>query len=282
MSETTMHGLTDANRTRDAMNFVTVNGTLLHYELAGDPRASTMVFSNSLGTDLRVWTPVLPFLPDGLCFLRYDKRGHGLSGMPEGPCTIEDHARDLAGLLDHLEIRQAIVCGLSVGGLIAQGLVALRPDLVRALILCGTAARIGTAESWNERMETIRQGGIAALADQILERWFTAAFRRERADELAGWRNMLVRSPLDGYLATCAAIRDADFQEADRRIAVPTQCICGTEDGSTPPALVRELAGLIPGAAFDLIEEAGHIACVEQPERFAAVVTRFVEENGLA
>jgi 3-oxoadipate enol-lactonase len=180
-----------------------------------------------------------------------------------------------------LAIERAVVCGLSVGGLIAQGLAACRPELVAGLILCDTAHKIGTAEMWGQRIAAIETGGIAALADAILERWFSKALRENDPAALAGWRAMLTRTPKDGYLGTCAAIRDADFTEQAKQITVPTLCVVGEEDGATPPELVREMAGLIPGARYEIIPGAGHLPCIEQPQVLAGLIDGFLRENGL-
>lgn len=246
-----------------------VGGVALHFEDRGEGPA--LVFSNSLGTDFRVWNPLLPYLPTGWRIIRYDKRGHGLSDLPPGPWSIEDHAADLAGLLDALEVRQAVICGLSVGGMIAQSLAASRPDLVRALILCCTGAKIGTPEIWNERIGWIREGGVDAILDGTMERWFTARFRADRA-RLAPWRNMVRATPLEGYVRTAEAIRDADLRRATAALRLPCLAVAGAHDGSTPPDLVRETAALIPGSRFELIEDAAHIPCVERPERLGALI----------
>jgi len=237
------------------------------------------VFSNSLGTDFRVWDALLPHLPASLRIIRYDKRGHGLSDCPPQPWGMGDHVADLAGLLDALGVTGAAVCGLSVGGMIAQGLTAERPDLVGALILCDTAAKIGDPDMWNARIAAIAEGGIASLADAVLERWFTARFRAEPL-KLAPWRNMLVRTTVEGYSGTCAAIRDTDLIESTSRLRLPCLAVCGSEDGATPPDLVRETAGLIPGSRFELIRRAGHIPPVEQPEALGRLITGFLREAG--
>ncbi|GMG85285.1 3-oxoadipate enol-lactonase [Paralimibaculum aggregatum] len=259
------------------MDAITIGGVTLHYEDSGAPDAPALVFSNSLGTDFRVWDPLLPHLPAGLRRLRYDKRGHGLSTLPAGPWTIADHAADLAGLMDARGIANAVICGLSVGGLIAQELAASRPDLVRALILCDTGAKIGNEAMWNERMEVIRAGGLASILEGNMARWFTAAFRADH-DRLAPWSMMLVRTPVEGYLRTAEAIRDADLREQTAGLRLPCLALGGEDDGSTPPDLVRALAALIPGARFELIAGAGHIPCVEQPEALGRLITGFLAE----
>lgn len=258
------------------MEFFDADGTVLH--IAGAGQGLPLVMVNSLGSDLRIWDAVLPDLTGRARVVRYDKRGHGLSDL--GPISMAAHVADLAALLDGLETGPAVICGLSVGGQIALGLSAARPDLVRGLILIGTAHRIGTPESWEERIATVKEGGIAAIADGVLEKWFTPDFHAARPADLAGARNMLTRTPLAGYADTCAAIRDADFTRAAQAVAVPTLCAVGDRDGSTPPDLVRDLAALIPGADFQMIVDAAHVPCIEQPAATAGLIAGFLD--GLA
>jgi 3-oxoadipate enol-lactonase len=261
------------------MRAISVNGTVLHAIESGPAGGPALVFSNSLGTDLRIWDGVLPYLPPGLRIVRYDKRGHGLSDCPRKPWGMGDHVADLAGVMDALGIKDATLCGLSVGGMIAQGLAAERPDLVGALILCDTGAKIGSPEMWDGRIAALEAGGIAGLADVILERWFTKAFRAtDPAFPL--WRNMLTRTALAGYIGTCAAIRDTDLIESTSLLRLPCLAVCGAEDGATPPDLVRETAGLIPGSRFELIRNAGHLPCIEQPAVLGRLISGFLKEIG--
>ncbi|MEJ6849057.1 3-oxoadipate enol-lactonase [Sinorhizobium fredii] len=258
------------------MQFTRMNDIAIHYRLIGAvAEKPVLVFINSLGTDFRIWGDVADRLSDQFAVVLYDKRGHGLSDIGQVPYSIEDHATDLAGLLDRLAVKRATICGLSVGGLIAQSLYQRRPDLVRALVLADTAHKIGTAEMWGARIAAIEAHGIEAVADGVLERWFTPAFRRPENVAFACYRNMLIRQPVPGYVGTCAAIRDADYTEAARRIAVPVLCVVGDQDGSTPPDLVRSTADLIPGARFEVIPDAGHIPCVEQPEALTKTLLSF-------
>jgi 3-oxoadipate enol-lactonase len=263
------------------MAFDRLGDIVVHHRQTGPADAPLLVFVNSLGTDLRVWDDLLLRFADRFCCVRYDKRGHGLSDATPGPYSMEGLAEDLARVLDARGAKSALVCGLSIGGMIAQALTRARPDLVRGLVLMDTAHKIGTAAMWSERIDAIRAGGIGSIADAILSRWFSASFHRDRPDELAGWRNMLTRTPLEGYLACCAAIRDADLTAAARAIAVPTLCMVGDQDGSTPPELVAELAQLIPNGQLATIAGAGHLPCVEQPDMVAAAILDFLAENRL-
>ena len=250
----------------------------LHYREDGDPNGAPVVFSNSLGTDLRLWDQILPLLPDGLRLIRYDKRGHGLSSCPKAPYAMGALVRDTEMLLDHLEVRDCVFVGLSIGGLIAQGLATKRLDQVRAVVLSNTGAKIGTKDMWDERIATVRKGGIEALSEAILARWFSQSFRKTAAFE--AWRNMLLRQPLDGYIGCSAAISGTDFYTPTAGLRLPVLGIAGDADGSTPPDLVRELANLVPGSKFHLIRGAGHLPCVEKPEEYANVLTEFLRETG--
>jgi 3-oxoadipate enol-lactonase len=259
------------------MQFARINDVAIHYQVIGGPAGKpVIVFINSLGTDFRIWRDVIVRLAGDFPILVYDKRGHGLSDIGTTPYTIEDLSSDLAGLMDMLNVSGAVVCGLSVGGLIAQSLHHKRPDLVKALILADTASKIGTADMWNARITSVETGGIESILDALMERWFTPAFRSPENIAFQGYCNMLLRQPAKGYAATCAAIRDADYTQEAARISVPTLCLVGDQDGSTPPELVKATAERIPGARFEIIADAGHIPCVEQPEAMAEVIKAFI------
>lgn len=257
------------------MAFARVNGVVIHHELRGPQDAPALTFANSLGTDFRIWDAVVAALP-GYRILRYDKRGHGLSEATPAPYAMTDHVADLAALLAHHDIARTAVVGVSVGGMIAQGLAALRPDLVTALVLCGTAHRIGTEAMWDERIAAVTREGIGALADGVMQRWFTPAYRTADNPDFVGYTAMLTRTPVAGYAGTCAALRDADLTESTRALAVPTLCLVGDQDGATPPELVRETAALIDGARFEIIAGAGHLPCIERPDETARLISGFL------
>ncbi len=252
----------------------------VHYADEGPRNGPAVVFSNSLGTDFRLWDALVAQLPASLRLIRYDTRGHGLSDAPEGSYFMGDLVADAARLLDHLGVRECVFVGLSVGGMIAQGLAAERLDLVRAVVLSNTAPKIATPEIWRQRMRVVQEDGIEAIADTILERWFSRRFHETRGTELAGWRHMLTRTPRAGYIGCSAAIGETDLYESTARLRLPALLMAGSEDGSTPPDLVRETAALIPGARFHLIRGAGHLPCVEAPREYCEVLTAFLKEIG--
>jgi len=261
---------------------LTLNNINLHYRDEGPVDGTPVLFINSLGTDFRLWDQILPLLPEGLRLIRYDKRGHGLSSGPKAPYFMGDLVADAAALLDALKVKQAIVVGLSIGGMIAQGLAAERPDLVRAAVLSNTGAKIATPAIWQERIEACRKGGVEALADGTMTRWFSPTFHRDRAAEMQLWRTMMTRTSLEGYLGCSAAIAETDLYDSTARLRLPVLGIAGSADGSTPPDLVRETTELVPGSQFELIHGAGHLPCVETPERYAGILRGFLQQNGAA
>lgn len=248
----------------------------LHVRVDGPEDAPAVVLANSLGTDLRLWDRVLPLLPGDLRLIRYDKRGHGLSAC-SGGTTITDHAEDAIAVIEEVARGPVVFVGLSIGGLIAQTVAAQRPDLLRALVLSNTAARLGTAGIWQARIDAIRAGGLDAIADAVMERWFTPAFRASA--ECALWRAMLTRTPVQGYIAACMALAHADQRAATARLTLPTLVLAGSEDGSTPPAVVQETAALIAGAVYREIPGTGHLPPVEAPAAWAALVSPFLEAH---
>ncbi|MBT0958510.1 3-oxoadipate enol-lactonase [Alphaproteobacteria bacterium KMM 3653] len=250
----------------------------LHYRIDGPEAGAPLVFGNSLGTDLRIWDAVVARLPQNLRVIRYDMRGHGLSDRPAAPYAMGSLVRDAERLLDHLNVREAVFVGLSVGGMVAQGLAVKRLDQLRAIVLSNTAARIGNAGLWQDRIDAVNTGGIEALADATMERWFSKSFRAR--PELALWRNMLTSTPVEGYAGTSAAISGSDFISTTSTLKLPCLAIAGSEDGATPPDLVRETADLIAGSQFALMRGAGHIPCVEKPDDYARLLTTFLTDIG--
>ncbi len=264
------------------MQFATVGSITLHYSQEGRKGGPALVFIHSIGTDLRIWDEVLPHFSDDFNLIRYDLRGHGLSDAPPAPYSMGDHADDLASLTRYLQVEAAIVIGISVGGLVAMAFAAAHPEHVKALILCDTAAKIGTASMWNERIATLQHKGMDSAGEAILARWFAPTYISQHAAEYHGYYNMFTRNSLTGYTATCAAIRDADMTEIVRSITAKTLVLCGAEDKSTPPDQGRALAELLPSARFAVVENAGHLPCIEQSDGFVSLIKPFCQEQSNA
>lgn len=246
------------------MGIVTLDdGLPLHYRIDGPAGARALVLSNSLGAGLGMWDAQAVVLAQRFRLVRYDTRGHGGSGVPGGPASLERLGRDLLALLDHLAIERAHLCGLSLGGLTAQWLAIGHPARVAGLVLANTAARIGSAESWQARMDAVRAGGMAAIADAVLARFFSPAFRAAQPELLARFRATLLATDPAGYLACCAALREADLRAQIGQIAAPTLIIAGGLDEATPPEQARELHAAIGGSQLAVLPGAGHLSNVE-------------------
>lgn len=243
--------------------FLEANERTHHLCIGGGTSESAIVFSNSLGTDLRIWDDVIGMLPPDIRTFTYDKSGHGLS--EGGAITVEDFADDLAALMDKADLSKAMVCGVSFGGMIAQSLATRRPDLVGGLVLCNTSFRIGDRESWDTRIDALDRDGLGPMTHDIIERWFSATFRSTNPVQTRGFHTMLAHMPLSGYRAVCSAIRDADLQASARNISCPTLCIAGSADLATPPPVVEALAREIPSAQYQCFDDVGHLPCIEAP-----------------
>jgi 3-oxoadipate enol-lactonase len=249
----------------------------LHHELDGPAGAAVLVLGSSLGTTLRVWDGQRP-LARRLRVVRHDHRGHGASPEPPGPYEIADLGRDVIALLDQLGIERASYCGVSIGGMVGMWLGAHAPERIERLVLICTSAHMPPASMWAERAAAVRAAGTTAVvADAIVERWLTpghaAAHPRER-DRL---RRMLVASPARGYAACCGAIERMDLRADLARIDAPTLVISGAEDLATPPEHQELIADAIPGARYETVTPAAHLAPVEQADAVNDLIFEHLE-----
>ena len=234
----------------------------------------TLVFLNALGSDNRIWDDVVAGFPEFSCLI-YDKRGHGLSCDAPNVLTMQDHADDVLALLDGLGLSDVILVGVSIGGMIAQLAASQKPQRVRALVLCCTGLKIGNTESWQQRITAVLKDGTEAIADSIIARWFSSAFLTTQADKVALYRTMLARIPAQNYAASCFALRDADLTHRSAKLTMPTLCVSGSEDVSTPPALVQTMADIIKNAQHKIIQGVGHLPMLETPELLTTHIREF-------
>lgn len=258
------------------MAFVETRSARFRYELEGPPSAPVLMFSNSLGTDLRMWEPQVTEFKKNLRVLCYDARGQRQSTVSTGLYSIEQLAQDVVDLLDVLRIQTVSFCGLSMGGMVGMMLAQKFPERLKKVVLSNTAPKIGTADSWNTRIETVNASGMRAVADGILERWFTPAFRAAGSAEFETTRQMLLETPPAGYVACAAAVRDMDQREGVAAIRVPTLVISGASDPVTPPADGRFVAAKIPGAQYAELP-AAHLSNIEAKRLFNEAVGQFLQ-----
>lgn len=259
------------------MNFFHSNGVRLAYRVDGQEQAFPLVMVHALGMNLRMWDPQVAALRETWRLVRYDCRGHGASDVPVGDYTLEQLGNDLIALLDTLQIERAHLCGLSLGGMVALWCAATYPQRVARVVLANTAARIGTRESWQARIEAVRAGGIAGIRDVLLSRFLSEAFRQqhpatvEQIGHIVGATNPL------GYIGACAALREADLRKLARTIRLPALILAGALDESTPPSQAQELHTALAGSQLLVFDETAHLSNVERPQEFNESVHNFLE-----
>jgi 3-oxoadipate enol-lactonase len=247
----------------------------IHYVLEGQSGSPVLVFSNSLGANYSMWDPQAAAFQKRFRVLRYDTRGHGQSPPTPGPYSIELLARDVLAMLDALDFERVHFCGLSMGGMIGMWLALNAPERLKKLVLSNTAAKIGTVEGWNARIEAVQKNGTKSVASAILERWFTPAFRQKAPETMATILKMLEETNPEGYVACCAAVRDFDCREKLSAIRTPTLVLAGAHDPATPAADGRFLAQQIPGARYvDL--NAAHLSNIEAQDQFNHELAAFL------
>jgi 3-oxoadipate enol-lactonase len=254
---------------------INADGCPIHVEVEGPERAPVLMLSNSLGTNLHMWDPQVAPFTQHFRLVRYDRRGHGKSAVPEGPYSMERLGCDVLAILDGLGIERINWCGLSMGGMVGQWLGANAPDRVGKLILSNTACYYPDKSMWIGRLKLVREKGLAALVDTNMERWFSKEFRERSPQAVAPIRDMFLATQVEGYIACIEAIRDMDHRPLLPRIKAPTLVIAGRSDPATPLDMNDFIRDHIPGAELTVLE-AAHIANVEQPQAYTDAVLGFL------
>lgn len=256
------------------MPFVSINNVRLFYRLEGRPELPLLVLSHSLGCDLGMWDPQMPDLLRNFRVLRYDTRGHGASDVPAGEYSIEMLGRDVVNLCTALKAGRFAFCGLSMGGAVGQWLALNAPDRISSLVLANTSPKFGTHETWETRLQSVRQGGMAAVADAVLERFFSPVNREGIWGQTI--RTVLLGTDPMGYAGCCVALRDVNFTEDAARIHAPTLVIGSDQDPSTPwEANGKLLANAIP-AAKAVILRGAHLSNLEDQRQFTTALLGFL------
>ena len=238
---------------------------MLEHRFDGDPAAPPLLLASSLGAELGMWDEQVPALAGEFRVLRFNARGHGSSPAPAGPYSMKDLCGDVLTLLDEHEIERASFAGVSIGAMTGMHLAIEAPQRVDRLVICSSTPFGGPAEMWSERAATVRDQGMAALAETTLERWFSPEFHRghpERVDEI---RAMLLRTDPEAYAGCCEAIAGHDVRERLPEIEAPTLVISAAGDPSIDPEMSRELADRIPTATLLALAEGQHLVNVERP-----------------
>lgn len=256
------------------MPFIDVRGLATHLAVDGPPGAPAILLVHSLGASLRLWDAQAEHLARGFRVVRFDLRGHGLSEVGAGPCTVEDLADDALAVLDACGIAAAHVAGVSIGGMVAQAVAARAPARVRSLILCDTALALPPPETWRQRAALVRAEGVAAIADAVLARWVPPGYLASPAGR--GLRQLLVRTPAEGYAALAEALAVADLSTTTPQIRAPTLVVVGELDPSTPVAAAQALRDAISGARLAVIPGALHVPMLDHPDEVTAAILGFL------
>ena len=250
-------------------------GCPIHVEVQGDERAPVLMLSNSLGTTHRMWDDQVQPFTEAFRLVRYDRRGHGQSGCPRGPYTMERLGRDVLAILDALRIERINWCGLSMGGMVGMWLGTMAPERIDKLILSNTAAYFADKAFWDDRTRTVREKGLAPIVAANMERWLTTDFRERSPQTVQRIRDMFLSTPPEGYIGCCEAIRDMDHREIIRNIAAPTLVIAGRHDPATTVEAAEFIRSHVPGAVLTVLD-AAHLSNVEQPHVYADTVLGFL------
>ena len=250
-------------------------GCPLNVEVEGNASAPALVLCNSLGTDLHMWDDQAATWSRHFRLVRYDRRGHGQSGVPKGPYTMDRLGRDVLSIVDALGIKKFNWCGLSMGGMVGQWLGANAPDRVERLVLSNTHYYYGDKQPWHDRMKFAEQNGLKVLSGPQMERWFTKSFRERSPQAVARVVEMFTATKLDGFLGCCASVRDMDFRASTPRITAPTMVIVGAQDPATLPAYGEEISKMIKGAKLVSLD-AAHLSNIEQPKAYTDAVLGFL------
>lgn len=243
----------------------------LYVTVDGPTDAPVLLLSGSLGSRLEMWDRLLPYLTPTRRVVRYDLRGHGRSTTPPGDWTVTDLADDIAAILDHLQIERADVAGISLGGQTALAFALRHPDRLDRLVVANTGARIGSVESWTDRATTVREQGLEAIADTVIDGWLTPPFATAHPEIRAALRESFLAADPEGYAACCLSLAHTDLRPQLAEIAAPTLVIASPGDKGTTTEVLRVIADGVPHATYAEVPGA-HLTAVESPDEFAASV----------
>jgi 3-oxoadipate enol-lactonase len=259
------------------MAVIQSEGCPLYVEASGPERGPVIMLSNSLGTTHEMWDAQMKQFSRDHRVVRYDRRGHGRSGVSKGPYTMEMLGHDALAIMDALDLGKVSWCGLSMGGMVGQWLGANAPERIDRLVLANTHYYYPGKDAWNERIKAVGDKGLAAIVDSVLERWFTRDFRERMPGAVARIADAFVATPVEGYLACCAAVRDMDHRDLLGRIKAPTLVIAGRHDLATPVDAAEYIRSHVSGAALTLLD-AAHLSNIEQADDFTAEVLGFFDQ----
>ena len=255
------------------------NGISFNVQVDGPEGAPWLVFSNSLATNLTMWDAQAAYFKSRYRVLRYDQRGHGATDVTPGPYTFDQLVADVIGLFDALSIDKAYFAGVSMGGMTALGLVEQHPDRVLGVAPCdcSSASTAASKQQWEERIAAARAGGMAAMVDSTLQRWFPSALTPEAPPFIPKVRAMILNTPSEGFMGCCGALADFNYQPGLASIKRPVLVIVGTKDQMLAGS--RAIHADIPGSTIVELEGAGHLSNIDQPDAYNRALEGFLGET---
>ena len=258
------------------MPMIDAGACQIHVQIEGPETAPVLMLSNSIAADLTMWEPQAAEFAKHFRLVRYDRRGHGKSSVPNAPYSMEAMGRDVLAVLDKLGIKRIHWCGLSMGGMVGQWLGANAPERIDKLILCNTHYYYADKTPWNDRIKAAREKGMGALASAFMERWFTKDFRESNPQAIERMKAGVAATPVEGFAGCCTAGRDMDHRDLLGRIKAPTLIIAGKQDFATPIEANEQIRAQIPGAALTALDTS-HISNLGQPQAFTKAVLDFLK-----
>lgn len=252
----------------------------VHRIVTGPDEAQVVVLSNSLGSTMAMWDANLAGLEKHFRVVRYDTRGHGGSPVPAGPYDIDDLVDDVVALLDDLGVERAHFVGLSLGGMTGMRLAAREPDRVDQLVVLCTGAHLEPSSAWHDRAATVRRNGSAAVAEEVVARWFTPGLLASDPALKVASETMVARTPAEGYASCCEAIATMDLRDDLATITAPTLAIAGANDPATPPPHLAQIADSVRDGRLLVVADAGHLANAQQAESITpAIIQHLTQES---
>ena len=257
------------------MPTVQSNGCPIHYEVEGAAGKPALMLCNSLGTTLHMWDAQMPALLQHFRVVRYDRRGHGKSGVPAGPYNMDMLGRDAVAVLDAAKIDKTHWCGLSMGGMVGMWMGANAPHRVDRVILSNTSSYMEAKQMWSDRIALVKEKGLGAIVQGTLERWFTKGFRDKEPARVKAIGDMFIGTKTEGFIGCATAVRDMDHRPLLGKIKAATMVFAGTHDAGTTPEMGEYIKAHVPGAQITMFN-AAHIANIECESEYTAAMLKFL------